>query len=110
MTAAGGTFHVFLGHIGGSPPCVAVDSAAGSSVRSPRAGFRPCTTALKMPLQVVERIGCRACGCEAAYPRLRPEDFSAEGFVFPSRLQHTSFRPLRLLKSCLKRLWMDRFA
>ena len=51
----------------------------GSSGCSPAAGLHPQRAS---PLQG---------GCEPVYPRLRPEDFSAEGFVFPSCLQHTSF-------------------
>ena len=44
------------------------------------------------------------------FPFLKPEDFLPEGFVLPDHLLHTSFRPLRLVKSCLKRLWLEHFA
>ncbi len=94
-----------LGLLGASSSPVALDEAVCQALgKDPR----------NVPLQrAFIRRGhphCRANGCRPSYPRLRPEDFSAESFVFPSRLQHTSFRPLRLLKSCLKRIWMDRFA
>ncbi len=94
-----------LGLLGAGSSPVALDEAVCLAV-----GKRPEDVPLQRAFIRRGHSGCRACGCEAEYPRLRPEDFNAEGFVFPSRLQHTSFRPLRLLKSCLKRLWMDRFS
>ena len=94
-----------LGLLGAGSSPVALDEAVCLAV-----GKRPEDVPLQRAFIRRGHSGCRACGCEAEYPRLRPEVFNAEGFVFPSRLQHTSFRPLRLLKSCLKRLWMDRFA
>ena len=94
-----------LGLLGAGSSPVALDEAVCLAL-----GKRPEDVPLQRAFIRRGHSGCRACGCEAEYPRLRPKDFNAEGFVFPSRLQHTSFRPLRLLKSCLKRLWMDRFA
>ena len=94
-----------LGLLGAGSSPVALDEAVCLAL-----GKRPEDVPLQRAFIRRGHSGCRACGCEAEYPRLRPEDFNAEGFVFPSRLQQTSFRPLRLLKSCLKRLWMDRFA
>ncbi len=94
-----------LGLLGAGSSPVALDEAVCLAL-----GKRPEDVPLQRAFIRRGHSGCRACGCEAEYPRLRPEDFNAEGFVFPSRLQHTSFRPLRLLKSCLKRLWMDRFS
>ncbi|MCR5256879.1 MAG: DUF362 domain-containing protein [Desulfovibrio sp.] len=94
-----------LGLLGAGSSPVALDEAVCLAL-----GKRPEDVPLQRAFIRRGHSGCRACGCEAEYPRLRPEDFNAEGFVFPSRLQHTSFRPLRLLKSCLKRLWMGRFA
>ncbi len=38
----------------------------------------------------------------------RPEDFDGTGFIVPDELMHTSFRPWRLFKSCLRRLWLAR--
>ncbi|MBR5050071.1 MAG: DUF362 domain-containing protein [Desulfovibrio sp.] len=94
-----------LGLLGAGASPVALDEAVCLAL-----GKRPEDVPLQRAFIRRRHPDCSACGCEAEYPRLRPEDFSTEGFVFPSRLQHTSFRPMRLLKSCLKRLWMDRFA
>ncbi len=49
-------------------------------------------------------------GAKIVYPDLKPSDFDAEGFELPKVLLHTSFKPWRLLKSCLKRLWQERFS
>lgn len=40
-----------------------------------------------------------------SYPLEKPQDFSAPGFTVPNTLSSTSFAPLRLAKSCMKRLW-----
>ena len=42
------------------------------------------------------------------YVLARPEDFDSTGFLLPNELMHTSFRPWRLFKSCLRRLWLAR--
>ncbi|MCR5169053.1 MAG: DUF362 domain-containing protein [Desulfovibrio sp.] len=94
-----------LGLLGAGASPVALDEAVCLALRK-----RPEDVPLQRAFIRRRHPDCSACGCEAEYPRLRPRDFSADGFVFPCRLQHTTFRPLRLLKSCLKRLWMDRFA
>ncbi|MCR5256756.1 MAG: DUF362 domain-containing protein [Desulfovibrio sp.] len=101
---AGGSPYA-LGLLGASASPVALDEAVCKAL-----GKQPEDVPLQRAFIRRRHPHCQASGCKPAYPRRRPEDFSAEGFVFPSRLQHTSFRPLRLLRSCLKRLWMDRFA
>lgn len=41
------------------------------------------------------------------FPLLKPEDFNANGFRLPQKLQSASFNPFRLLKSLAKRSWMS---
>ncbi|MCR5260156.1 MAG: DUF362 domain-containing protein [Desulfovibrio sp.] len=94
-----------LGLVGASSSPVALDEAVCLAL-----GKRPEDVPLQRAFIRKGHPHCRANGCEPVFPRCRREDFRPEGFVFPSYLQHTSFRPLRLLRSCLKRLWMDRFA
>ena len=51
--------------------------------------------------------GCAAAGSQIRYTDARPEDVAARDFALPAELMHTSFRPGRLLKSCLRRFWLS---
>ena len=73
-----------LGLLGASPSAVALDEALCAVLGLPLAGT---------PLGAV---------------LARPEDFDCTGFILPDELMHTSFRPWRLFKSCLRRLWLAR--
>ena len=50
---------------------------------------------------------CRANGCRPRFPLLTPEEVAVRDFRWPVHLAHTSFRPGRLLKSCLRRIWLS---
>ena len=49
--------------------------------------------------------GDAAARPEAGYPLLTPGECRVEGFIVPSTLKHTSFRPGRLVKSLCRRVW-----
>ena len=65
-------------------------------------------TPLGAALERREAPGCRRAGWQPDYVLARPEDFDSTGFILPDELMHTSFRPWRLFKSCLRRLWLAR--
>ena len=65
-------------------------------------------TPLGAALERREAAGCRRAGWRPDYVLARPEDFDGTGFIVPDELMHASFRPWRLFKSCLRRLWLAR--
>lgn len=91
-----------LGLLGASPSCVALDEAfyalLGCDVRD---------VPLAAALQRRGHADCLANGCRPRYPLLQPADCAAVDFRVPVHLLHTSFRPWRLLKSCLRRFWLS---
>lgn len=94
-----------LGLLGASPSPVAMDEAVCAVL-----GRDPAD----MPLQAAFiRAGhphTAAAGARVVYPLDCPGDWSVSDFRLPEHLLHTSFRPLRLLRSCLTRLWKERFS
>ena len=92
-----------LGLLGASPSAVALDEALCSVLGLPLAG-----TPLGAALERRDAAGCRRAGWRHDYVLARPEDFDSTGFLLPDELMHTSFRPWRLFKSCLRRLWLAR--
>ena len=92
-----------LGLLGASPSAVALDEALCAVLGLPLAG-----TPLGAALERREAPGCRRAGWQPDYVLARPEDFDRTGFILPDELMHTSFRPWRLFKSCLRRLWLAR--
>ena len=92
-----------LGLLGASPSAVALDEALCAVLGLPLAG-----TPLGAALERREAPGCRRAGWQPDYVLARPEDFDSTGFILPDELMHTSFRPWRLFKSCLRRLWLAR--
>ena len=71
-------------------------------------GLPLADTPLGAALERREAPGCRRAGWQPDYVLARPEDFDSTGFILPDELMHTSFRPWRLFKSCLRRLWLAR--
>ena len=92
-----------LGLLGASPSAVALDEALCAVLGLPLSG-----TPLGAALERREAAGCRRAGWRPDYVLARPEDFDRTGFIVPDELMHTSFRPWRLFKSCLRRLWLAR--
>ena len=92
-----------LGLLGASPSAVALDEALCAVLGLPLAG-----TPLGAALERRDAAGCRRAGWRHDYVLARPEDFDSTGFLLPDELMHTSFRPWRLFKSCLRRLWLAR--
>ena len=92
-----------LGLLGASPSAVALDEALCAVLGLPLSG-----TPLGAALERREAAGCRRAGWRPDYVLARPEDFDGTGFIVPDELMHTSFRPWRLFKSCLRRLWLAR--
>lgn len=88
-----------LGLVGASPSAPALDEAVCAVL-----GIAPADTLVGAALERRSAPGCAAAGWTADFADLRPEDFDASGFVLPDVLMHTSFRPGRLLISCLRRL------
>ena len=98
----------------GLPPVAAVaDGLTAMHVTGPSRG-RPFPLGLlgaspsAVALERREAAGCRRAGWRPDYVLARPEDFDRTGFIVPDELMHTSFRPWRLFKSCLRRLWLAR--
>lgn len=91
-----------LGLLGASASCVALDEAFCSLLG--------CTTE-DVPLAAALRrrghADCLANGCRPRYPLLHPASCAVTDFRVPVHLLHTSFRPWRLLKSCLRRYWLS---
>lgn len=92
-----------LGLLGASPSAVALDEALCAVL-----GLPLSATPLGAALERRAAPGCGRAGWRHDYVLARPEDFDSTGFVLPGELMHTSFRPWRLFKSCLRRLWLAR--
>lgn len=91
-----------LGLLGVSDSPVALDEAVVLAL-----GRSPKDIPLQRAFLQAGHPESAAGSLKRCYPFLKPEDFLPEGFVLPDHLMHTSFRPLRLVKSCLKRLWLE---
>lgn len=102
VTGPGNGQPLALGLLGASSSCVALDEAFCALLGCPVEDV-PLAAAL------VRRgvPDCLANGCRPRFVRLRPEEASTTAFRVPSHLLHTSFRPWRLLKSCLRRFWLS---
>ena len=90
--------------IGASSSPVALDEALCAV-----AGLSPGNVPLSSAFMRRHCPDCASEGAEYVFPLCAPRDFDATGFRVPDMLITTSFRPLRLMKSCLKRVWMDVF-
>ena len=88
--------------LGASSSPVALDEALCAVL-----GLQPGDVPLASAFMRRHCPDCASEGAEHVFPLCRPSDFSAAGFELPETLITTSFRPLRLLRSCAKRLWMD---
>lgn len=91
-----------LGLLGASSSCVALDEAF--------CALLGCTVEdVPLAAALVRRghADCLANGCRPRYPLLQPADCAVTDFRVPVHLLHTSFRPWRLLKSCLHRFWLS---
>ncbi len=84
-----------LGLIGASASAVALDQSILAIL-----GLAPEEVPLSAAL--ARRGAAEAC---VSYPLETPQAFSASGFQIPRHLTHTSFAPLRLAKSCLRRVF-----
>lgn len=91
-----------LGLLGVSASPVALDEAVCLAL-----GRQPRDVPLQRALMESGHPDCQSSGAEYVYPRRKPADFQAEGFELPKVLMHTSFRPGRLLYSCVRRLWAE---
>lgn len=91
-----------LGLVGASSSCVALDEAfcalLGCAVED-----------VPLAAALVRRgtPDCLANGCRPRYALLHPDAAATRDFRVPTHLLHTSFRPWRLLKSCLRRFWLS---
>lgn len=94
-----------LGLLAASASPVALDEAVLAAL-----GRQCADSPLAQAFEQAGHADCRASGRVVTYPLRAPEEFLPEGFVLPEHLLHTSFRPLRLAKSCLTRLWLEHFA
>lgn len=91
-----------LGLLAVSSSCVALDEAF--------CAILGCTVAdVPLAAALVRRghADCLANGCRPRYPLLLPAECAVRDFRVPAHLLHTSFRPWRLLKSCLRRFWLS---
>lgn len=91
-----------LGLLGASSSCVALDEAVCAIL-----GCSVADVPLAAALLRRGHADCLAGGCRPRYPFLQPADCAVEDFRVPAHLLHTSFRPWRLLKSCLRRFWLS---
>lgn len=91
-----------LGLLAASASPVALDEALAAVV-----GLSPSDVPLQAAFERAGHPDCAASGAVHVFPRRRPQDFPAEGFVLPNPLLHTSFRPWRLAKSLLRRVWYN---
>ena len=102
VTGPGNGQPLALGLLGASSSCVALDEAF--------CALLGCAAEAVPLAAALERRGvpdCLANGCRPRFVRLRPEEVPATNFRVPAHLLHTSFRPWRLLKSCLRRFWLS---
>ncbi len=93
-----------LGLLGASASPVALDEAFCRIV-----GREPEDIPLQQAFIAARHPHCLSSGAVVQYPLLKPADVSVSDFVLPEELMHTSFRPGRLLRSCLKRIWAGMF-
>ena len=91
-----------LGLLAASSSCVALDEALCAVLGCPVEDV-PLAAALMRR----GHADCLANGCRPRYPLLHPSGCAVEDFRVPAHLLHTSFRPWRLLKSCLRRFWLS---
>lgn len=90
-----------LGLLAACPSAVALDEALCAVLGLPLSG-----TPLGAALERRKAPGCAAAGARVQYTDARPEEVAVRDFALPQELMHTSFRPGRLLKSCLRRFWL----
>lgn len=90
-----------LGLLGSSPSAVALDEALCAVL-----GLEFRQTPLGAALERRGAPGCAAAGARVHYTDARPEEVAVRDFALPTELTHTSFRPGRLLRSCLRRFWL----
>ncbi len=91
-----------LGLLAASASCVALDEAVYALLGCP-VDQVPLAAALARRGEA----HCRVNGCRPRFPLLSPEEVAVRDFRWPVHLAHTSFRPGRLLKSCLRRIWLS---
>lgn len=91
-----------LGLLAASPSAVALDEALCAVL-----GLEFSRTPLGAALERRRAPGCAASGARISYTDARPGDVAVRDFALPKELMHTSFRPGRLLKSCLRRFWLS---
>lgn len=91
-----------LGLLAASPSAVALDEALCATL-----GLEFARTPLGAALERRSAPGCAAAGARVRYTDARPEEVAARDFELPRELMHTSFRPGRLLKSCLRRFCLS---
>lgn len=87
-----------LGLLGASNSAVALDEALCAVL-----GLTLTQTLVGAALERRKAPGCTMAGAQLAYPLLRPENFDVRGFELPESLMHTSFHPMRFVKSCIRR-------
>ncbi len=98
VTGPGRGEPVALGLVGASCSAPALDTALRELLGAP-------PTPLEAALARRAAAGDARARPEAVYPLLRLEQCRAQGFVVPAELMHTSFRPGRLVRSLLRRVW-----
>ncbi len=91
-----------LGLLGASASPVALDESLCLAL-----GCDPCDVLLQRAFIRAGHPHTRAHGACVTCTDLAPEDVDAAGFILPRCLMHTSFRPMRLLRSCIKRVWYE---
>lgn len=70
-------------------------------------GQEPVNIPLQKALMDAGHRDCESQGRLRRYPLLRPEEVARTDFLVPVHLMHTSFKPMRLLRSCCIRLWKE---
>lgn len=86
--------------LGASTNPVALDTALGMIFGKQPHAFPIWAECLRQ-----NRLGAKPE--ELSFPHGKPEDFPADGFLFPHDLKPESFRPDVLIRSLIKRLWMS---
>lgn len=87
-----------LGLVGASVSSPALDTALRQLLDVPE-------TPLEAALARRATAGDTAALPEAAYPLLTPHECRVQGFMVPTELKHTSFRPGQLAQSLCRRVW-----
>lgn len=88
-----------LGLLGASASAVALDEIIYTIL-----GRTPTDVPLGAALARRNAWGSAAAGTEVVFPLCRPEDFDSTGFCLPEHLAHTSFHPVRFVRSCVRRI------